>query len=346
MLYTEYLTIKNAVIHKVGNKLNQDNIIFSKSLLEFKGDIESILINYFINPFKSEEFFNLTHESDLNLNEVFVYASNIFENPDTLYNQSVNLAKHLYENSTHPKIKSGEFYVVYFKDCIIEGNTVDALGLFKSENKETFLKVFPSGDGFDIESDKGVSINKLDKGCLIFNTEKERGYLVSVIDNTNKGVDAKYWTEDFLHIKPRRDEFFNTQSVLTLCKNFVIEALPNQFNTTKVDQADLLNKSVKFFKENEAFNMTKFSKEVMVNPEVIESFKQYTSNYQKNNEVEIKDSFNISDSALKKQARIFKSVIKLDKNFDIYIHGNRDLIEQGVDEKGRKYYKIYYKDEI
>jgi hypothetical protein len=51
-----------------------------------------------------------------------------------------------------------------------------------------------------------------------------------------------------------------------------------------------------------------------------------------------------SESAVKKQARVFKSVIKLDKNFHIYVHGNRELIEQGTDEKG-KYYKVYYKEE-
>ena len=49
--------------------------------------------------------------------------------------------------------------------------------------------------------------------------------------------------------------------------------------------------------------------------------------------------------AVKKQARVFKSVLKLDKNFHIYIHGNRDLIEQGTDERGRKYYNIYYEEE-
>ncbi|MDD4067910.1 MAG: nucleoid-associated protein, partial [Bacteroidales bacterium] len=54
--------------------------------------------------------------------------------------------------------------------------------------------------------------------------------------------------------------------------------------------------------------------------------------------------FNISDSAVKKQARVFKSVIKLDKNFHIYVHGDRKLIEQGQDEKG-KFYKVYYNEE-
>jgi hypothetical protein len=38
-------------------------------------------------------------------------------------------------------------------------------------------------------------------------------------------------------------------------------------------------------------------------------------------------------------------VLKLDKNFHIYIHGGRDMIERGVDESGRKYYKIYYNEE-
>jgi len=53
----------------------------------------------------------------------------------------------------------------------------------------------------------------------------------------------------------------------------------------------------------------------------------------------------ISESAVKKQARSIKSIIKLDKNFHIYVHGHRKLIEQGVDEQGRKFYKISYNEE-
>lgn len=36
-----------------------------------------------------------------------------------------------------------------------------------------------------------------------------------------------------------------------------------------------------------------------------------------------------------------KSVIKLDKNFHLYIHGSHELIEQGEDEKG-KFIKVRY----
>jgi hypothetical protein len=82
----------------------------------------------------------------------------------------------------------------------------------------------------------------------------------------------------------------------------------------------------------------------MEQPEVIDSFNRYKSAYQQEHEIDIADDFTISESAVKKQARTLKSVIKLDKNFHIYIHGNRNLIAQGADENG-KFYKIYYQEE-
>jgi len=336
--------IMEIVIHQVGNRILGEDLVLSRSCLRVSYDISSLLSNFFTSSFKSNEYFNLTHETDLKFNEVNGFISEIFANPDVLLEQSVNLAKHLYEKSTHPKIKGGEFYTVYFKDCILNGETVDAVGLFKSENKDTFLKVFQTGDGFGIESDQGININKLDKGCLIFNTDKDNGYVVAVVDNTNKGTEAQYWIDDFLHVRQRKDEYYNTQQLLTMTKSFVTKELPQHYEVSKADQVDLLNKSVKFFKDKDDFDMEEFTQEVIIDPELINSFNQYRSAYQKEREIDIADNFSISESAVKKQARVFKSVIKLDKNFHIYIHGDRNLIEQGTDEKG-KYYKVYYQKE-
>ncbi|MDR1984460.1 MAG: nucleoid-associated protein, partial [Prevotellaceae bacterium] len=197
---------------------------------------------------------------------------------------------------------------------------------------------------FEIESEQGININKLDKGCLIFNTERENGYVVAVVDNSGKGAEAHYWTDDFLHIRQRHDEYYNTQHILSLCKDFVKEELPQQFEISKGDQAALLNKSVKFFKEKDNFNLDEFANEVMEHPDVIQSFNQYKKDYQQEYELDLADDFTISESAVKKQSRVFKSVIKLDKNFHIYVHGNQNLIEQGVDNNG-KFYKIYYEKE-
>ena len=337
--------IRELAIHRVGNKATNDEVYISQTSCFISENLNETLTNYFISSFKSEEYYRLFHEKDKNLNEVYNYVSSIFNNPDSLYDESVFLAKHLYENSVHPKIKGGEFYVVYFKDCIINEETVDAVGLFKSENKDTFLKVYHSGDGFEIESEQGININKLDKGCLIFNTEREDGYVVAVVDNTNKGAEAKYWTDDFLGVRPRQDEFYNTRNLLTLCKDFVTKEMPNEFDMSKADQAELLNNSVKFFKENEEFDMDEFTSEVMAQPDIIESFNRYKDDYQQDRDIDIADSFTISNSALKKQASSFKRVINLDQNIQIVIKGNRSQIEQGEDENGRKFYKIYYSEE-
>jgi len=337
--------IEGISINKIGNKTNDELLKLSSKVAAIDEDLKKILLYYFLTPFKSNEYYTLFHDTDLNLNEVFTYVSSIFNNSENLHEESVHLAKHLYNQSTHPKIKSGEFYTVYFKDCIVEGTITDAIGLFKSENKDTFLKVYPQDDGFEIESQNGFNINKLDKGCLIYNLEKDNGYIVSVIDNTNKGAEAQYWKDDFLHVKPRKDEYYNTQNVLSLCKNFVKEGLPQQFDISKADQLDFLNKSVEYFKRNQDFDMDHFTKEVIGQKEVIESFNQYKSDYEFACELAVLERFSISEAAVKKQVKSLKSVIKLDKNFHIYVHGDRDMIEHGTDEEGRKYYKIFYNKE-
>jgi hypothetical protein len=346
MLETEIIKLTSTILHSIGNKTADEGIQFSKSELGLNENTKQSLLTYFITPFKSEEYFTFHHESDLNLNEVYTYACHIFDDPASLYEQSVNLAKHLYEQSTHPKIKSGELYLAYFRDCIVEGETVDAVGIFKSENKEIFLKVYAQGEGFTIDSESGININKLDKGCMIFNTERERGFLVSVVDTTSKGAEAQYWVDQFLHIRPRKDEYFQTKNALSLCKSFVLDKMPSEFDVSKAEQVDMLNKSVRFFKENDSFDLDEFTDEVIQQPEAIRSFLKHKSDFEQERDVQIADSFEISGSAVKKQSRVFKSVIKLDKNFHIYVHGDHKNIVKGFDqESGLHYYQIFFKEE-
>lgn len=336
--------IHNCAIHRIGNKLRDEGVSLSNSYLDIIISTQEILIDYFLSPFSSEEYFQFYHDSGIEYNVVYGAASQIFDKPETLYEQSVNLAKHLYDQSTHPKIKGGEFYTVYFKDCIVDGDTVDAIGLFKSENKDTFLKVSHERGNFNLESEQGINIKKLDKGCLVFNKERENGYVVAIVDNTNKGVDAQYWIDDFLHVRQRKDEFANTQNVMAMAKNFVTKELPKQFEVSKADQIDLLNKSLQFFKEKDSFDLEEFAHEVIEQPEVIESFHNFKRNYESENDISIDDSFTISNYAFKKQQRSYKRVINLDKKIQIIINGNRDHVEQGEDEKG-KFYKVYYNSE-
>ena len=58
------------------------------------------------------------------------------------------------------------------------------------------------------------------------------------------------------------------------------------------------------------------------------------------------DNFDISENAVKSAKRKFKSVIKLDKNFHIYVHGKEELIAKGFDEnRNKSFYTLFFDDE-
>lgn len=353
----ESSSIASVAVHRVGNKETSEGYILSDKPVKLSEALQDLLVNYFISPFKVEEYYHLCDDDNLQLNNIYQAACQVFDDADSLMDVSRGIAKHLYDSCTHPNIKGGDLFVVYFSECQWNGETTNALGIFKSENKSQFLKVLHDEEEWSRESgnesasaifkmdiDKGIDVNKLDKGALIFNLERDKGFIVSVVDATNRGMDAVYWKDSFLHICQRQDEYYNTHQVMQAYKKFVTDELPQKYEVSKADQADLLNRSVSFFKENESFDMDDFARDVIGQPEVIDSFKQYREQYEQENDVQLPDNFGISEGAVKKQARSYRSVIKLDKNFHIYVHGDRKLIEQGEDEKG-KFYKVYYNEE-
>jgi len=338
-------------VHHIGNQAQNEFYSLSAKPLELKDEmIPNLLMQYFLKPFeKANEVYHLMHTSgDLNLNELHHFATQVFDDKSKFHEASEQIAKHLYKVSNHPNIKPGELYVVYFNKVQIEGNPLDTIGIFKSENKETYLKVYPEDGGFGVDyEDNAININKLDKGVLIFNIEKENGYKVVVIDKNNSGQDAAvYWKDEFLQLKIRNDSFNQTSNTLGVYKNFVTQKLDDEFEMSKADKIDLLNRSMKYFKEKETFDMDEFSNEVIGNEKAIESFKTFKSQYEQEFDSPIANTFEISGNAVKKQARDYKSVLKLDKNFHIYIHGDKELIEKGFDDdKHMNYYKVFFKEE-
>jgi hypothetical protein len=341
------IAIEDVIVHHIGSKTEDEGIQLSNLGLDLNDDqLQVLLMQYFLTPFKPGEMFTLTHPEDINKNEVYACISQIFADRETFIEQSVNLANHLYEQSEHPKINPGELYVAYFTNCMVDGDMVDAIGLFKSESKETFLKVENKKNSLGVQYHSGVNINKLDKGCLIFNLEPEKGYQVIIVDNVNKGGEAQFWKDRFLQVTTRKDEYHQTRNYLDMCKTFVMEEAPREFEISKTDQTEFMNKSANYFKKNEDFNYQDFAEQVIVQPEVVESFNNYKKQYATEHACDITDEFAISAPAVKKEAKTMKNVIKLDKNFHIYVHGNSEYLIKGFDENtGMHFYQLYFKEE-
>ncbi len=341
MIQIEDTIIRKLIYHRLN--LDNNNSVLSETLYDFSNDEEEVVLKkIFLKPFLSNTTtYEFKHEIDIELNPLYKLSESIIEGSDFIA-QSKNISQHLKIVSKHPNIKDGDLFIMKFDNINLNNQSCEGLGIYKIENKENFIettKYFNGEAGLTFR--KGIGSKRLDKACLILFTEKP--YTVFIIDNTSNETD--YWQNEFIKVNLKQDDANSTNQFLSLAKSFVTKQFPSEFETTKADQIDLLNRSVEYFKKNESFDKQNFEQEVFQESEIIKSFQTFDSKYRQENEIKIADDFLISSQVVKKQAKIFKSVLKLDKNFHIYIHGDNELIKQGVDSDGRKYYKIYFETE-
>lgn len=340
--------LTDLAIHFVGNKSLSEELSYGEKTIHFKDDfVKNTLLSYFLSPFKTDIFYEFKTNQQPLFDSLETICSDLFDSQKQFLEKSKQAALLLFNKGNHPKIIGGEFYMCYFKDTLIDGLVCDAIGIFKTETKEPYLKVFQHIDEFDIDCEYGININKLDKGCLIFNTEKQNGYKLSIVDINNKNAAiALYWEEDFINAKLKLNGYYHTKNFIDASRGFCEEILTEANNVKKEDQLMMLNKSTSYFKEKDSFNLKDFEKEVLVQPDLIEAFQGYRKDYCKRLDLTAIDEFDVSKTAVKKNQKYMRSVVKLDKNFHIYIHAKHENVERGFDEeKGLKYYKLFYVNE-
>jgi len=342
--------LKQLAIHKVGNNAAGEALHLSEGPLVLRDEVlDRLLMQYFLSPFeKVYELYHFTHQSDdVKLNELYHFVTMIFDDPENFHESGMQIARHLFSVSNHPKIKAGELYIASFKNIQLESELFDAVGIFKSEVKEPYLNVRQEVSGFQMSyEENAINVKKLDKGCLVFNRQKDEGYTVLIVDQTNR-TEAAYWIDQFLQLQVSNNSYQHTNNTLGIYKKFVTEKMDEEFDLSKTDKIDLLNRSINYFKEKDHFNFDEFSTEVINNEKGIEMFKSFKSDFETQAQTVIDDDYNISNAAVKNQARGYKSVLKLDKNFHIYVHGNKDLIEKGFDEARKmSFYKVYFQQEV
>ncbi|NJB37518.1 nucleoid-associated protein [Croceivirga sp. JEA036] len=337
--------IENISLHRVGNKSRNEPIFLSEKAHALNDEISAILKEYFFKPFreKEENYFRFSHEIDVEFNEIYKAAAGIFQEPTRTHQLSKNITTHLFDQSNHPHIKNGEVYIAYFSDMVLDNQKVDALGIFKSELKHDFLEFEENQQNLDIVIRQGINVNKLDKGCLIFNTEKEEGYKVLSVDSNR--YDAKYWIENFLGLTPLTDENFYTKNYLKFCQNFAKDVvLPAE---DKQQEVLFMNRAVNHFAKNDNFEETSFLNEVIDNPELIPEFKHYKVEKGPKYSIEDVSNFDIANKAVSDVRKKIKNVIQLDTNIQIKMdfinpESAEKFVEKGWDEERQMYYYLVY----
>ena len=345
MINYQNTTIAKLVIHHIGKVSEGEDVVFSNDLISLEVELEGLLKKFFLGAFKEPDYHSFSFiEGDFVLNPMYNYVGNVFDDPESFYEHSIKIGRYLYEKSGHPFVKEGDFYMVYLQDILIDDEMVDGVLLFKAENKESFLKVHRNGRQFDLEVDQGINTSKPDKACLILDTDRDIGFKILNIDHSNKQIEARYWKDDFLYLSPMDDAFHSTKEVIRVTAEFVKKRLPADTPIDKKGQGELLKKTEQFFKNNETFELENFKESVFETNQVSAAFDDFLSEKLPDSQ-KYKDTFSISEYAVKSQAKVFKSVIKLDKNFHIYVHGDHMKIQKGELENGQKYYMLYYDEE-
>ena len=131
MLDLTNCNILDLIAHQVGNQTNDEELILSASLLNTEDShLRELLVKYFLYPFENmQEFYSFTFsDEDFTLNPLYQYATSIFSEKDNFKMKSESIAKHLYKIALHPKIKSGDLFVVTLENISLDGEMVNALG--------------------------------------------------------------------------------------------------------------------------------------------------------------------------------------------------------------------------
>jgi len=285
-----------------------------------------------------EQQYEFFHETDIALNEVFAYSKKIFEQDGSFLEQSQNMAKHLHSVSQHPNIKSGELFIGLFENCFLLNEVKKVVAIVKIDEKEMFLDVKNDNNKMIIYGVDGINVKKINNMAIIVEMGQEQPPAVFI--KTKRKEDIVYWQERFLKIKAADEHYHKTDLALNECKKYILKE-ENYSNTEKLG---FLNKTLDYFRNEEEFQVDHYIETVFEQADatqkdiLVNSVKPYETV--------------ISDSALEKAEKKYKRKIKLDSNIEIQVNIQHidqidELIEVGYDEAtNRKFYKIYFQDEI
>lgn len=213
--------VSKVIVHRVGNKLRDEGLHLSPVECHRSSTLDELLLRGFLAPvIRSGQEYYLTHESDIALNTINHYASNIFTNFKKFKESSEAIAKHLYSCSSHPNIGGGEFLVILFEYIKADGQSLQALGLFRVEGKDDYLDVGEEKGAIQVIERIGISLDKVQKGAVIISN----GLKVLAIDNL--GQKTKYWIDSFLKATPSQ-----TPQKCALVAGALLKAISNKVET-------------------------------------------------------------------------------------------------------------------
>lgn len=326
--------IKMATIQVVGNKTRGEGLS-AASVLADVSESSEFLMTLVEKSFTMDDAKQFSYVESVDLNPVYQFVSRIFDDKEAFLKQSVNIATFLYDQSIHPNIRSGELYVLLL-ECEYKKETVETVAILKSEKKDPFLATDNDGREISVRTIYGTGLKGLDKGCLVLNVDRENGYVVGTVDNTNNGSDAQYWTDCFLHVTNREDDYHQTvklTDMLTAFSKMVTEQ-------SAAEGAVVAKKATELLKKGKAVQVDELAEWICATDEQREQFAGFRQEFEEEFG-DFAEEVNVVAKAVSRKPVTRMNTLRIGEEFEVKVLNPEARMEQGKDGGGR-FWKLYW----
>lgn len=328
--------ISKAILHYIGNMSSNQGVRFSDILTDVDA-VSKDLMKVISTSFRRDDLYQF---ADILNNKAYFAVNQIFADQETFIKNSKLLAKQLYEQGNSTKIKSGNLWIILLNDVLYDHKTTEGIAILKSESIEKRIICTPTANGYDISEVETYNIKKIDKGCVIVNSESNEGYLVSYFVNSKGSYEEKYWRDMFLNLKSCQSSYQQTKAFVELCNDYV----KGQLRDVDKKEKSLIYARIKsMLKVTEQINIEEFAS-IIFDYEDAANFVKYYKNQRKF--LQLPENISIDSKQVKTKKAFTPQTIHLDSNFEINIYGGDGYLTKGVDtSNGLNYYKLFYDEE-
>lgn len=208
-----------------------------------------------------------------------------------------------------------------------------ALGFYFARERGTFFSL----NGAEPMLIRGLPMKKPEFAALLLPDGMD-GYQLYVLEPS-----ASVWTKSVFPFFRQTDDAFHAKEFFKMVKSFSEDVMVKEQHQPREKQVSFLADSLSYASENRAVDFENFKQEVLQEPAVIDAFEQYQEKYSEERQWNPPDQFAVTEQSQNQAKKFIKSIIKLDKNFHIYVHGNKERIEKGFDENRKlHYYQLWF----
>lgn len=331
--------ISRLAIHQIGPE--PDSIHFSQGPVKLNPEDTKRIAKVFLKGFNLDARYKFEENGNDSGMSVRNLVEDFFQQNDKFHELSIELAKE-WIRAQPEAVKFHEMIVCEFQNLFIDGEKHPGLGIFLINTKENFLTIQKTIHDFSISLNEGVNLKKLTDCVLIIPASIPIQTGIFFKQNVYD-FESNHLADHFLHTKPVSNNFYQTSHQLNMLKAYIDHELEEE---PRLEKMDKMNRSMEYFKNNEHYNQKDFETSIFDEPEQKQAFERFRHQYAEDKNLQIVDEFDIAPNAVKKKSHYIRSVIKLDKDFHIYVHGSRQNIIRGYDpDRGKHFYQLFFDEE-